>query len=161
MRPSQIFDGTPIGSRKPWFSFPLARFVETITPVATSVRTLPDDQLAAELEQLVALCAQPGHHLAHRLMLRIYEADVSRRADPLRQFDAELDAALSRLARNTNAPDRQIVRDIGEKLFDVGGTKAMQDAMRRSLAAVDPDRRELRQRFIEKRWAGIGGRLAG
>lgn len=66
-------------NHQPWFGFPLARFVEMIDLAAVSVRTLPAPQLAAELEDLVTRCAEPGAHLAERLMRRIYEAETARR----------------------------------------------------------------------------------
>lgn len=142
---------------EPWFTAPLARFIEMIDPFAIGIRTLPDDMLARELDQLTALCGRPDHHLAHRLLHRIFDAERARRADPMLLYDADLDAALSRLVRQTTEADRKLVREIGQKLFGLGGIRALQDAQRRALAAVEPDQRPLRQRFIEKRWAGIGG----
>lgn len=146
---------------EPWFTAPVARFIEMIDPFVDGIRTLPDDMLAREVDQVAALCSQPGHHLAHRLVHRIFDAERARRSDPAKRFDADLHAALARLAYQTNDADRALVTDIGRKLFDIGGLGALQDAHGRALAAVTPDRRALRQRFIEKLWAGIGARRTG
>jgi len=142
---------------EPWFTAPLARFIEMIDPFVDGIRTLPNEMLEAEHEVLVALCGQPDHHLAHRLLQRIYSAERSRRADSAREFDADLDAALSRLVRQTTEADRQLVREIGESLFKIGGRKAMTDAAMRMAALPNRPKAGLRSHMLEKRWAGIGG----
>ena len=157
MRPSQIPDGRPVTGRPPWYSFPLASIIEIIDPIAWGLRTLPDDQLEAELSQLTAICAEPDYFPAHRLMRLLYGAEAARRADPAQRFDAELSLALGRLERATNDADRQLVRDIGQKLFDIGGQHALRKAEQRMLALVKPDKQDLRRHVIARRWAGIGG----
>ena len=69
MRPSQIPDGRKAGERRPWYSYPLERLVETIGPMAAGVRSLPDEMLAAELDQLDAICAEP-ERIAWAMMTR-------------------------------------------------------------------------------------------
>lgn len=147
--------GKQLGARMPFFLFPRARLVEMIDPYAVGLRTLPDDQLAAELEQLVSTCASADHHLADRLMHRMYLEETARRADPCRRFDADLHAALSRLATKTNEHDRRLVEGVGRRLLESGGAEALLKARDRMLALVAPGKQALRLRILENRWAGI------
>ncbi|MET3899688.1 hypothetical protein ABIB57_003650 [Devosia sp. UYZn731] len=146
----------PLGPISPFYAQPLTLFRQQVELLATSVRTLKNEQLASELEQLWAIPSEQAGDLAVRLLVRIFEVETARRGDPALRLDDQLDAALSRLERSTNEDDRQLVWMIGTDLFAVGGFEAMRAAERRMLAAVKPDRQSLRQRILEKRWAGIG-----
>ena len=156
--PGKHYDFKRPARGEPWFTAPVARFIEMIDPFVDGIRTLPDDMLAAEQSRLAVLCGQPDHHLAHRLVHRIFAAETARRSDPAKRFDADLHAALARLAYQTNDADRALVTDIGRKLFDIGGLDAMHDAQRRALAAVSADKQAMHRNIIAKRWAGIGPR---
>lgn len=50
---------------------------------------------------------------------------------------------------------RWAIRSLGERLHQVGGPKAMTDALG-AAAALDPARAGWREGFLDKRWDGIG-----
>lgn len=152
--------GRPLakGNADQFFSWPLQRLNEIIAPAAISLRSLPADRLQAELEQLDALCGERRDLLAERLMLRLYEREKARRGNPLLVMDDDLDEALFRLERQTSEADRQLVRQVGAKLFTLGGVEAMQAAAQRMLERARDGKQDLRRRIIAKRWEGIGAR---
>lgn len=154
-RPSEILAGGKPGQRAPWFSIPLVRFDETIGPLTDGIRSLPDDLLAAEIDQLVAICSEDDHHHGERLMLGIYDAELARRGDPTMQFDQALDLALFRIERQTNEADRQVVEDIGRRIFAAGGRDALVAAYRRMMALARPKQRSVREKMLAKRWGNI------
>ena len=155
MRPSQIPDGRPLSFRRAWYEAPLERLVETIGPMASGLRTLPDAQFHDELDRLATICAGADSSMAERAMFIIYQAEAARRADPAQQWDAELHLALDRLERATNDADRQFVTDIGRKLFDIGGRDAMTAAYLRMMMMARLARRDVRSKVLAKRWTGI------
>lgn len=139
--------------RAAWFSYPLARFVEMIDPVADSLRSLPLEQLETEADALMG----SQSHLADGLMLRLYTAERKRRADPGQKFDVELELALQRLENMTTEPDRVLVTDIGRKIYEAGGDTALEAARQRMIAAAKPVKAVPREKVLAKRWAGIAG----
>lgn len=143
------------GRADAFFSWPLQRLNETVLPAAISLRSLPDDRLAAELEELSQICGTRPDLLCERLMLRLYERERARRTDPVQAMDDQLDETLSRLERQTSETDRQLVHDIGRRLVEIGGAGALQAAARRMLSRCKPDRQGLRQRILDKRWEGL------
>lgn len=138
--------------RRPFYSYPQERLNELLHPMAISIRSLPDDQLATETEELVAACAAPGLHLPETILLTLYRAETERRADPEQKRDDELDEVLSRLERQTTAEDRQTAVDIGRELYRVGGAPCLLRARDRMLARAKPERRDLRAMILAKRW---------
>lgn len=145
-----------IGKRA-FFSWPLGHLVEMLGPIADAIRTLPDHQLSEELGELRAICSSSGG-IPAQTMLSVYETETARRADPALQFDDALDLALCRLEAQTNDADRVFVRDVGQKLFAIGGREAMAGAYRRMMALARPSRRAAREKVLAKRWEGIAGR---
>ena len=144
-------------SMPPLYSFPLMRLQEVIDMTFSAARTLKDAQLGLELEHLRTLCSEPGDHLAESMMFDIYATEMGRRVNPALRLDEVLDAALSRLERATNEADRERVREIGLKLFTIGGPLAMMQASQRMVGLARPTKQGLRRQIIGKRWAGIGG----
>jgi hypothetical protein len=126
---------------------------------ASAIRTLPPQQLADELAQLLA---QPDdgsiRAVAVALMIQLYEGESGSRLSPSEtHFDEELSLALSRLERNTTAADRLRVRQIGEHLHRVGGVPATMKAAARMVEGFKADRAGLRSYILQKRWAGLLG----
>lgn len=150
---------TPMARRpvkgSPWFVYPLSFIDEMVEPLTHGIRTLPDAQLAAETEQLVGICSEPGVHHGESLLLAVYRAEAARRTDPGQSFDAELEQALCRLESQTNATDRDLVTSIGRKIYRAGGRPALESAYHRIVEAARPARREARKKVLAKRWAGI------
>ncbi|RYE84947.1 MAG: hypothetical protein EOP19_10465 [Hyphomicrobiales bacterium] len=87
----------------------------------------------------------------------IYEAEAARRNNPELAFDDELDAALSRLERQTTAEDRHRVHEIGLQLRTIGGVDALRRAYRRMMAFGREKTRHVRSKIMETRWPGITG----
>lgn len=135
-----------------FFTFALENLAATERSMAISVRTLPDDRLAGEIAQLQIIA--PASFAAD-LMLKVYQQEAARRASPEHAFDTELELALNRLERQTNAEDRAVVVDIGRKLYRIGGAPALQKAAARVIDAAKPNRRALRASMLKKRWPGV------
>lgn len=140
---------------KHFFSLPLENLAATSDSVMWGARTLPDPQLAAEIDALRTICAGDNANLAAKLVLRLYEGELARRNDPKMAFDDRLDAALERLVRQTTPEDRYLVRSIGERIFALGGDVALQEARRRMLSMQREDKRDLRASILDRRWSGI------
>lgn len=126
-----------------------------IVPIADGLRSLPDHQLNAELEQLQTLIASGAGRIADVTMLAIYRAEVARRGDPELQFDVVLDLALERVERSTNAEDRAFITDVGKKLFALGGKAALNRAYDRMVALARPKMSDRRKTMLGNRWAGL------
>jgi hypothetical protein len=132
-----------------FFTFALANLEATERSMALSVRTLPDDRLAGEIDQLHGLA---GTTFAADLMLKIYQQEAARRASPEHAFDDHLDKALFRLERQTSPDDRQSVLEIGRRLYRIGGKPALERARDRMLALATDGKRDLRAAILAKRW---------
>lgn len=144
-----------VKSLSPWFSMPLDDLRRSVRSITYGARTLPDAQLASELEQLRKIAADAPDDLAARLVVKVYADDQARRGDPEQSFDTEADVILTRLERQTNDADRQRLSDIGLALAGLGGGEALRAAYDRLLKRGDPKRRHVRESILQRRWGAI------
>lgn len=138
--------------KRPFYSYPQERLDELIDPIATAIRSLPDNQLQAELDTLIAECAKPGLRLSEGILQTLYRAEQARRADPEHRHDDDLDATLTRLERKTNDADRAAVIEMGRDLYRTGGMPCLLRARDRLVQRARPDRRDIRASMLAKRW---------
>lgn len=137
---------------RPFFSYPQERLDELLRPISDAIRSLPDAQLASELDQLTALCEGPGLHISEQVMQTLYRFETARRTEPERRHDDDLHATLSRLESKTNEPDRAAVILMGRDLYRAGGMPCLLRARDRLVEMAKPERRELRAAMLAKRW---------
>jgi hypothetical protein len=138
--------------KRPFYSYPQERLDELLDPIATAIRSLPDNQLQAELDTLIAECAKPGLRLSEGLLQTLYRAEQARRSDPEHRHDDDLDLTLSRLERKTNDVDRAAVIEMGRDLYRTGGMPCLLRARDRLVQRAKADRRDLRASMLAKRW---------
>ncbi len=81
-----------------------------------------------------------------RVLDRLAGTDASRAAQEF--FDKPVREAL-----------RNAVRLLGERLYEVGGTATMEDALDQ-VADLDPETRDRRAAVMEHAWSGIGSWMA-
>lgn len=137
---------------RPFYSFPQERLEELMGPISVAIRSLPDAQLKSELDQLAADGDQSGPRVATSVLLMLYRSEFERRSLPDRRRDDELDAALSRLERQTNAEDRETVTLIGREIYRFGGKPSLLKARDRMLEMAAPARRDIRATILGRRW---------
>jgi hypothetical protein len=131
-----------------FFTFALGNLTSIQRNMSVSVRTLPDAQLAAEIDQLALMRGD----LSVDMMLGIYRQEAERRTSPEHAFDDELDQALFRLERQTSTEDRHFVEEVGRRLYRTGGWPALNRAITRMVELATPTRRGLRASILAKRW---------
>lgn len=138
-----------------FFAVLLEDMADRVKLAASALRTLSPEQLASELASLEGLVKVEPGNIAARAMLALYRADSQRRVSPETRHDAELAEILQRLEGNTNAPDRDRLRQIGEQIHEAGGTHAIGRLMTRMTEGQQPGKAGLRRHIMLKWWRGL------
>ena len=140
----------------PFYSYPLEDFLKPrFRSIALSLRTLSDDQLQTETEELASLSHAARDQIPTRALLSLYRAETRRRKSPEAPLEDQLWGALSRLERATNDADRASVIEIGKRLHDLGGAAAIRRAYESMTTDCSKRSAELRAHILNKRWVGL------